>query len=102
MGKAIVVRNSSGTQALRKMVINIGSKPDKEGNHWYKYNIIDDLLDDAEEYQQILLEGVNWRNVKEMKRQYVKLELLKNHGEQRGAQCRFKVNEFQLYGLEFK
>merc|ERR1712228_685993 len=49
--KAIVVRNFAGTQAVKTMIVSIGST---------------------------------------------------NYGEARGAQCRFKVKEFKLYGLEFQ
>ncbi len=80
-------------------MISIGSKGD--GKEWLNYKIIR-LESNAEEYQQMLLEGVDWKSVKQMKTQYIRLELISNHGESRGAQCRFKVNEFQLYGLEFK
>ena len=48
-----------------------------------------------------MLTGVDWKVCKKMKSQYIKLELLKNHGEGRGGQCRFKFEEFRVYGLEF-
>eukprot|EP01083_Nonionella_stella_P090956 254227_1 len=96
--KAIMMMNSDGTQALREMIVSVGEK--KDGKDWLKYNMIR-LEDNADEYQQILLEGVDWRDVKQMKTQYIRLEFINNHGEARNTQCRFKVHEFQLYGLEF-
>ena len=96
--KAIVVRNCSGMQAVKRMRVSIGGS--KDGNEWHKYEEIE-VEEDSEEYQQFLLDGVDWKIVKDMRTQYIKLEFLTNYGEARGAQCRFKVKEFKLYGLEF-
>eukprot|EP01084_Bolivina_argentea_P089870 162048_1 len=97
--KAVLIKNTSGTQALKELIVSIGDKID--GNKWYKYNMIE-IDQNKDKYQECLLNGVDWKIVKQMKTQFIKLELMENYGESRGAQCRFKVQEFKLYGVEFK
>jgi len=96
--KVIVVRNSSGTQAIKTLILSIGDKAD--GKEWHKYTEIE-LRNEGDEMQQIMLDGVDWRICKQMRSQFIKLELMHNYGENRGQQCRFKFHEFQVYGLEF-
>ena len=95
--KACVVRNSAGIQAVKEVLVSIG--PQADGKEWWPYEPLE-LKSGCDEYQRCWLKGVDWKHVKEMKQQYVKLELVKNFGENRGKQCRFKFHEFRLYGLE--
>merc|ERR1712013_579505 len=95
--KACMFRNSADIQAVKQMRVSIGSRADDE--EWLPYDLIE-LERGSDEYQQIWLKGVDWRRIKEMKQQFGKLELVKNFGENRGKQCRFKFHEFKLYGLE--
>jgi len=97
--KAILVRNSFGAQAVKRLVVSIGGKADTD--EWYKYDEVSGIKADGEKYQKFILKGVDWKVCKDMRSQYIKLEFLENYGESRGKQCRFKVSEFQIYGLEF-
>eukprot|EP01084_Bolivina_argentea_P026987 50159_1 len=96
--KMTLITNNIGAQALRELVLSIGSEG--SGKKWHKYELIE-LENNAKE-QQVLLKGVDWKIIKQMKTQFIKLELMRNYGESRGAQCKFKVQQFHLYGMEFE
>eukprot|EP01084_Bolivina_argentea_P042412 78196_1 len=96
--KAVIIRNDPDTTGVKECVISIGD--DGNGKEWFKYKSI--RIEKNNNYQQIPLTGVDWKLLKHMKYQFIKLEFIKNYGEARNEQCRFKLEEFRVYGLEFK
>eukprot|EP00484_Ammonia_sp_Unknown_P018225 CAMPEP_0197031846 /NCGR_PEP_ID=MMETSP1384-20130603/10702_1 /TAXON_ID=29189 /ORGANISM="Ammonia sp." /LENGTH=538 /DNA_ID=CAMNT_0042461423 /DNA_START=9 /DNA_END=1625 /DNA_ORIENTATION=- len=97
--KVVLIKNASGLQSVRRLTVSIAGSADAK--EWHSYNEIE-LKNDHHKLQQFALDGVDWRICKEMKDQYIKLELIENYGENRGQQCRFKFHEFQLFGQEFQ
>ena len=94
--KVVLLKNGTGTQAVRDMAVSIGDLKE-----WHCYERLK-LKQNGREHEQYALKGVDWKAVKQMKAQWLKLEFIENFGEHRLSQCKFKMVEFKLFGNEFE
>eukprot|EP01083_Nonionella_stella_P165134 548645_1 len=94
------VANSDGNpdQGVKKMKVWIGDG----ANQWFGFKVIDAVARSADK-QQFELDRLDWNeiSIKRHSLQFIKLELIENHGETSQGSCKFVLRQFELYGKTF-
>eukprot|EP01083_Nonionella_stella_P256712 879529_1 len=79
-------RDSNPDQGVKKMKVWIGDGV----NQWFAFKVIDDVARSANK-QKFELDRLDWNeiSIKRHSLQFIKLELIENHGDQAQTHCKF-------------